>query len=280
MPNLAFRDIVTWLDSDRNCQIGVVDKIPPYNGVYKDEVEVYPLISGFRKNLSINSLFPIKTGSLVIRKADLKSDQKIRFLKITKIAYSNNYHEITLYTEYNAFSVSEIIPIEIAILQSQHIKAQYAEYLNKFTENKESNMSTVSMTKSDKPGNFLAITKNEVTHNAKSAVVRTSTRKLVQAVKKPLVAVLMARADKETANKVGAFLNTREGEALLAGVLGLAQLIIPRLNTPTFTTLGEELRTSSLTFLTDLAADSLVDPLIDAFSEASKDLTNLVAESL
>lgn len=107
-----------------------------------------------------------------------------------------------------------------------------------------------------------------------SALWRTATERTLDAARRPAIRAIVARTG-NSEQKVAAFLDSREGTALLAYALGVAIPQIPQLASPKWLRLSRELRVLGAKQLTDLAAEQFVDPLIKALEEVAGELPEL-----
>jgi len=107
--------------------------------------------------------------------------------------------------------------------------------------------------------------------NALQAAKRTAVDKMLKALQKPLAGLLKSQGKGQYAT----MLNTPEGKALMAGVLGCLQLMLPQLQNENAEVIGDELRTMALSYVTSQVGD-LLDPLINAFGEAAESLPKVI----
>lgn len=107
--------------------------------------------------------------------------------------------------------------------------------------------------------------------NALQAAKRTAVDKMLKALQKPLAGLLKSQGK----NQYATMLNTPEGKALMAGVLGCLQLMLPQLQNENAEVIGDELRTMALSYVTSQVGD-LLDPLINAFGEAAESLPKVI----
>lgn len=130
---------------------------------------------------------------------------------------------------------------------------------------KSNNMATPSTTKptTDKTSALKV--------NAMDAAKRTAVNKMLKAMQKPIAGLLKSQGRAELSKMV----DTPEGKAMLAGVLGILQMMLPQLQTDEAALIGEELRTQSLSYVTDHIGD-LLDPLLEAFGEAAASLPKIL----
>lgn len=107
--------------------------------------------------------------------------------------------------------------------------------------------------------------------DAYEAAKRTAVKKMVKAVQKPLAGLLKSQGR----NDIAAMLSTEQGQAILAGLLGVLQLMLPQLQSEGAVVIGEELRTQALGNITESLGEVL-DPVIDSFTEAAASLPKVI----
>jgi hypothetical protein len=100
--------------------------------------------------------------------------------------------------------------------------------------------------------------------DAKDAAFRLAGRQFVKLTREPLVALLaghLGQDDPSMRAKVGAFLDTELGEALVATLLSLGLSMIPETAGEIPQRLARELRVKAMTDVGDVVADLLMSPL-------------------
>lgn len=115
--------------------------------------------------------------------------------------------------------------------------------------------------------------------DATEAAWRSAASTAVDLVRKPLAAGLEARLDSDTAKAASKFLNTPEGEAFLAVLLGSAPLFVDGLNKdPRVVKLAGEMRVQGISVVTDRVLKDLAGPIVEAFTKAVAGLPELPAK--
>lgn len=105
--------------------------------------------------------------------------------------------------------------------------------------------------------------------DAKDAAYRLAGRQFVKLTREPIVAFLeghLGKDDPSIRAKIGAFLDTELGEALVATMLSLGLSAMPKTVGEIPAILSKELRVKAMTDIADVVADLLMGPLRQVLS--------------
>lgn len=105
--------------------------------------------------------------------------------------------------------------------------------------------------------------------DAKDAAYRLAGRQFVKLTREPIIAFLAGHLgpdDPSMRAKIGAFLDTELGEALVSSMLSLGLSAIPQTAGEIPKILAKELRVKAMTDVGDVVADLLMEPLRDVIS--------------
>lgn len=119
------------------------------------------------------------------------------------------------------------------------------------------------------PSSVLTIASQSLKEDAKSAAWRTAGRTAIDAAHKPFVAALRKYLPAKQATAVAAFLDTENGRAGMAVVLGCAPFFIPQLaSNDRASRLATEMRIQGIQTFSDRIGRDFFQPIIEAFTKA------------
>jgi hypothetical protein len=110
----------------------------------------------------------------------------------------------------------------------------------------------------------------DLTPDARTAALRLAGRQFIKTMREPIVAFLCQKLGSDEPGmraKIGNFLGTDMGEAVVATLLSLGLMVLPESTGHVPAILSRELRVHAMTIVGDVVTDLLMSPLRDVVSD-------------